>query len=1363
MTLHCTLVRGPHATSPCPPLELTVEAPHGSSGLDVQQAMEREYSVGELTVGGLPLSRLVFGTPPLISGAVLVDGAGELATDTGDTKGAALLIAVHSGPAAGTVLPLRRGTYRIGRSGTEIALPDAALSREHARLDVTDTAIIITDLGSINGTLVDGKRVGQSAVSTRSLISCGNSTLSVVSGPNPAERLPEWAAAGSSVAEPIKIPHRAEGGNRGLLLVTAALPLLIGVGLAVITGMWMFLAFTAVSAVSVLVPLLAGRRQRRRLRASVAAAVEEDKERRRRSAPSAAELVLRGQPEHAGPGGVPSPDDQIVLRLGLAEQQANISLDPAEPDFEAPTVGLMPMTLQLSDLASVRGPQQDVAGLVRFIIMQLTSFRPAERTRILVHGAARLLPLAARYLPPVVLSSNPRTTLDLLERDVDRTRERGVLILMDGGPGQAGIPDVTASAISRGWHVLDCTRDGAADSGAVIELRGTVGRLSADAIKGFFPDLVPERAFDRYCRNMASRLDGSPTAKPLVPQTCSLADLLPGSATQTPARWHAGHRRHGLAVPIGMAAHGPRMLDLDSDGPHLLVAGTTGSGKSELLRGLTAALALSYPPDKINFLFFDFKGGSGLGPLTGLPHCVGMLTDLTRNELERTLTSLRAEIRYREELLSAVQAPDLAGYRAAGSLAGPLPHLVLIIDEFRMLVEDAPEALRELMRIAAIGRSLGIHLVMATQRPQGALTADIRANVTTSIALRVQSEMESADIINSRIAAGIPLGSPGRAYLARGTEEPVEFQTASLAGAAAALTASGVTICLATEALRTVLAARDGNTDAPLLPSPAQAAGPIVESLVKLWAGMGGAAPRRPVAAPLPPMIIQSSTAPPADGLTVFHQEQDPGGAGPRGGADPAAWCVQLGLVDEPDRQRVSRLSWRPGDHGHLALVGGTGSGVDDALSLAVQQLMGQDAESHLYILDAGTSFSSGRGHPRVGAVAGPDELRRAVRILERVALELSLRLRRPTDELPPPIVLLLSGWGSWVSAFRAGPLAWAEDLVQDIVRDGAGAGITVLMSGDREVVTGRQFAGIPNRAYFPKGSTEESRLAWPRLPDVPRIRGRAVVFGPFTDTPGSAAQFYLPCEEATGSGVEVKEPAVKPFRVEALPAYLAVSDVLARAAHTPAPPMAGAAGSGNKDRRITVGLGGDELVPAVVRLPPGAILPVLGGPSSGRSSFLAALPQLNPHISEWLVPGPENSADSYWAGVRASAAAGTVNKDAVLLVDDPDTLTPEANRHLADLQGLGFAVILTAAFSPALGQRVPLAAHARGSGNGLLIAPRNITDGDFFGIRFELEGNPPPGRAVLIADGRPAPVQLAAASGWTKGPGAPRLHGKQS
>ena len=166
MTLHCMLVRGPDAGSPGPPLELTIEAGHGAAGHLVQHAIADQYGAGELTVRGLPLAGLAVGVPPFVTGAVIVDGAAGRPADAGNATDAGLLIAVHSGPAAGTVLPLRRGTYRIGRSGTEIVLPDAALSREHARLDVTDTAITITDLGSANGTIVDGKRVGHAADST---------------------------------------------------------------------------------------------------------------------------------------------------------------------------------------------------------------------------------------------------------------------------------------------------------------------------------------------------------------------------------------------------------------------------------------------------------------------------------------------------------------------------------------------------------------------------------------------------------------------------------------------------------------------------------------------------------------------------------------------------------------------------------------------------------------------------------------------------------------------------------------------------------------------------------------------------------------------------------------------------------------------------------------------------------------------------------------------------------------------------------------------------------------------------------------------------------------------------------------------
>ena len=170
---------------------------------------------------------------------------------------------------------------------------------QHARLDVTDSAVTLLDLGSANGVRVDEKKVRTAVVSTDSLIHCGGSSMSLVFG---GTRDPgSQAAAGSDVTAPLLVSNPATHSNRAALLLAAVLPLAIGVGLAILTGMWIFLAFTVVSAISVLVPVAAGRRQRRELRVAVAAAAREDGERRRRAAPSAGELSLGACVRGTGP------------------------------------------------------------------------------------------------------------------------------------------------------------------------------------------------------------------------------------------------------------------------------------------------------------------------------------------------------------------------------------------------------------------------------------------------------------------------------------------------------------------------------------------------------------------------------------------------------------------------------------------------------------------------------------------------------------------------------------------------------------------------------------------------------------------------------------------------------------------------------------------------------------------------------------------------------------------------------------------------------------------------------------------------------------------------------------------------------
>jgi S-DNA-T family DNA segregation ATPase FtsK/SpoIIIE len=457
--------------------------------------------------------------------------------------------------------------------------------------------------------------------------------------------------------------------------------------------------------------------------------------------------------------------------------------------------------------------------------------------------------------------------------------------------------------------------------------------------------------------------------------------------------------------------------------------------------------------------------------------------------------------------------------------------------------------------------------------------------------------------------------------------------------------------------------------------------------------------------------------------------------------------------LDVPEEQRVAEFGWHPGTHGHLGLISGNSGGADAALALIVNQLLSCPAEAHLYVLDAAGSFSALVGSPRVGAVVGLQELRRAARVLERVVEEMTRRLGTAHTSDPTALVLALCGWGSWVSAFGAGPLAWAEDLVQDIVRDGARAGITVLVAGERELVTSRFFAAVPNRVFLPAGSTEEGRLAWPRLPVIEAVSGRVVVFGPVSaasSPSGHVGQLFEPnTPAARGAALALR---TRPFRVEALPRLVTVSEVLSRTgtsvpgrggappppAGTPAPP-----GPWLQPGHLCLGVGGDELLPVGVPLPPGAVLAVLGGSSAGKTSLLSALPGLNPAVSCLRAPGTAD-LERFWTRTHEAARSGALDPAALLLVDDLDLQSADTNGRLLLLNNLGWRVVLTAGFGPGVRQRVPLAQNAAGQGRGILIAPRGMMDGELFGVRFEPEQSPPPGRAVVIADGRVRAVQLA-------------------
>ena len=205
------------------------------------------------------------------------------------------------------------------------------------------------------------------------------------------------------------------------------------------------------------------------------------------------------------------------------------------------------------------------------------------------------------------------------------------------------------------------------------------------------------------------------------------------------------------------------------DGPHGLVAGTTGSGKSELLQTLIASLAVGNRPDEINFVLVDYKGGAAFKDCNHLPHTVGMVTDLDGHLTTRALESLGAELRRREHQLAAAGRQGHRGLPRPDGARGrtPMPRLLIVIDEFAALVAELPDFVTGLVDIARRGRSLGVHLILATQRPAGVVSAEIKSNTNLRIALRVTDAGDSADVIESPDAAQIAKSTPAALRPAR--------------------------------------------------------------------------------------------------------------------------------------------------------------------------------------------------------------------------------------------------------------------------------------------------------------------------------------------------------------------------------------------------------------------------------------------------------------------------------------------------------------------------------------------------------------------------------------------------------------------
>ncbi|MHA7285134.1 FtsK/SpoIIIE domain-containing protein [Arthrobacter sp. MDT3-44] len=1357
MELHVTLASGPPAAFP--PREIVVDTDALPTGAALAGRLEAAGYPGPFAVDGVLLTSLVPHVGALVDGAVIVAGSRPEAGPPAHVP--PLVFVVHSGPDAGQVIPLTRGSYTIGRSGSDIVVSDPAVSRNHALLTVTEDSIVLEDLGSVNGTSVDGAGITRAPITVAAHLRLGASRCRI-------ELIDDegWTAVSTpDLLDPLPVGADPPRQPSPLLVLTALLPLVLGVVLALTTGMWFFLAFSALSAVTGLVPLLTYRRSARTFGAAVQRAAEQDAVRRSRAVPDPGQTALdalracRSGPRRPA-GAAP---DVFLLRLGAAHQPAHLSVGRDEASFLPPILPELPFVLPCTCRAQDTGRQDftitgdtgAVQALARGVLLQL-AHPESGAPPVLCWGSAADLPHSARFLPNVRLTRDAGMLAQFIGQagvrlvlqfsgDLPRLPQAQGLFVLRFAGGRSSPPTASGSRPAAGADM----------AGAGMTLTGGRARARIDGREyDVLPDGVSARTFERVARTLARAAAGAvrPTAPgaaagevAVPPRSASLWSR-EGSpdelATTAAGRWSSADVRRPRAY-LGESGSGPVSIDLVRDGPHLLVAGTTGSGKSEFLRTLVLGLALDQAPEHLALLLIDYKGGSGLGTLAALPHCVGCLTDLSSESTGRALISLRAELRRREQLCAEHGADGLAELRRVSPSSCP-PRLVVVIDEFRMLSDEVPTAVPDLMKIAALGRSLGVHLVLATQRAQGAVTPDIRANVTSSVLLRVQTAGESQDLLGSAAAADISVDLPGRAFLRRGAEPPIAFQVASCSVLPAPSGSPGWQDLAAylggagSHRIGPRPAADDpappvdgtgdgtagiGNRDAADHSILHRAAGNLAAAALEhagTHARSGPPGPRSPVLPPLP------ATLSPA-GCSAFLPADPPSPAtSPR----PA---IALGVADFPDRQEQRLLQWRPGDHSHLALVGLPGSGADTALGSAVASLVA-DPHVHLYLLDGDGSLAGHALSLQVGAHVQPSETKRAGRVLERLS---ALPVLRQDDA--PSIVLVITGWGRWSSQFRTGRFARAEDDLHAVVRDGAQSGVAVLVDGDRDLTSSRFFALLPNRVYLPLGAHAEMTMTWPKMPPVDAVAGRGFARGRITGSWGDGAcQLVLQSETVL---LPARPPARPPFPVHPLPLSVPFGRLAARR------------GDGEERGELLLGVAGDDLSPYSVSVRPGEVYLVLGHASSGRTNALrvlaaaAALPPRRTVLAPPEGAGREAVA-AFWRDLTARRAGPTPPERCILVVDDADHLPGDVQQALSGFVAAGAAAVLSAPPNHALLARVPLSLVARGTGRGFVLSPRSPGDGDFFGVRLDVDGPSIPGRGFACDPAHVVEVQVALAPG---------------
>lgn len=946
-----------------------------------------------------------------------------------------------------------------------------------------------------------------------------------------------------------------------------------------------------------------------------------------------------------------------------------------------------------------------------------------------------------------------------LIRLLERGTSHGVLAMWLA-PQLAALPAVCQSYIE-----LD---EVGRDQARVVSVR------EGERIAPVRPQLITAQRARHFARALAPVVESAaPEAESgQLPDSVMLLDLLGHELAIDPHavidRWHqnesildARHpkpRTRGgtLRALVGQTGTAAMRLDLRREGPHALVGGTTGSGKSEFLQAWVLGMAAEYSPDQVSYLFIDYKGGAAFADCVRLPHAVGLVTDLNPHLVRRVLTSLGAEIRHRERLLNQKQAKDLVELELRGDTECP-PVLVLVIDEFAALAAEIPEFIDGVVDIAQRGRSLGIHLIMATQRPAGVIRENLRANTNLRVALRMADESDSRDVVGDAMAAHFDPDLPGRAVVKAGASGLRSFQVGYAGDRATAPLDNAERVRL--EGLGLGPQPRWAPARSSVDTTPAFGPG----DLARLVDTFSAAAKLAGIARPRQPWLDEL-----ADSYDLARL------------SPPVGEGYAIGVCDDPRHQSQVPSAFVPDLDGNIGYFGAGGSGKTTALrSLAIAAAgRWRDDPVHIYGLD----FASGglrmlESLPQVGSIITADDDERIERLFAELARMLEQRVRRfaglrattlaeyrrlasRPDE--PRVLLLVDG----LSAFRhehelrAGSQVFAK--FQQLLVDGRGVGMHLAVTAERPgAVSAAVMAGLQKRVVL--RMTDDADYAMFGAPSgvigTGSPPGRALIDGLEHQL---AVAGGSPLAHEQFAALESLIAAMGVARASVCPPIRRLEDRIMHHELRPAGAM-----------RLTLGIADDTLEEVSIACE--GVFIVAGPPSSGRSTALhtiaSALETACPRASAYRFGDGRSRlpAARRWQG--AAAGPRDARELAKQLLEAADSEAREGHRLIVVIESVAEYIgteaegelaalvrtlrrnghfVIAEAETSVWASSWPLLTVCKSGRRGLLLQP-DATDGQLLlktSLPRFVAATMPPGRGYLIESGRARKIQMALTAG---------------